>query len=76
MSKRSYAVGVVAVATIDEDGFVIVEVDTSEMSDINPDLAILDKGEEAPSDEQIAADSELLSQWSSLHTIINEGYVK
>lgn len=68
MSTRCYAVGVTAVVTIHDEDYVTVDVDLSELSELDPDLAV-----DPVTPEQMKVDSEILSRWAAFYILRGEG---
>jgi hypothetical protein len=66
--RREYVIGLPVVVTIEHGDFVTVDVDLSEL----PVRKVLAEQSEY-SDEQIAADAELLSAWVADHDVRNAG---
>jgi adenylate kinase len=71
---RQYVVGLPVVVGIRDDGFVIVDVDLSELASRK---TLADMGANFDySDEQVDADVALLRTWVQQHSVAGEGYVR
>jgi hypothetical protein len=70
---RGYVVGLPVAVSINDDAFVRVEVDLSELSwgiVKDSDTSTL----QVTTDEQLRADAEVLSRWVSNHDVMNEDH--
>lgn len=69
--SRTYVVGLPVIVVVSPEGFVSVEVDTSELG-----AAVRDDTETEHTTEQVDADADLLDKWAEHHAVINQGWVK
>ena len=70
--SRQYVVSLPTVVTIHEKDFVTLDVDLSELSELDPELAL---NEEEITEEQLKTDSALLARWGAIYCVQGEGYV-